>query len=230
MKELTGFAVALLIGLGTSPTTDEVPTFHGVKLGVSLDSQLQKCPWNPPKEGDIPEVLYSPYKDENGDTLPCYVPNPVLFRVDSYVGTKNVELIERPTVTKDEKGEVLSRQPLPGYPVVYVEVLVPARTEVAKGTVEEVTLTYLPLESDRVRDALTKKFGASHSPDTQMTPEEEKLAREIMEAEIVSREFWATTWGQVFLGVTAKEVVVIAETSKLLAFEREKEERKKDEF
>jgi hypothetical protein len=67
--------------------------FHGIKLGVSLDSQLQSCPWNPPKEGDMPDYIRSPYKDERGNTIPCFH-HSGYFTPETYPQVETVELIE----------------------------------------------------------------------------------------------------------------------------------------
>jgi len=57
MKTLIGSLVLLLVALGTADAVDQPPIFHGIKLGVSLGSQFQECPWNPPKEGEIPKYI-----------------------------------------------------------------------------------------------------------------------------------------------------------------------------
>jgi hypothetical protein len=220
------FLVALLvlaIKAGSATTADETPTFHGIKLGISLDSQFKKCPWNPPKEGDIPEHIDSPYKDEKGNTIPCFLhwlpytptPNP---KVDT------IELLEFFSVLKDAKGEVLARQPSPGLPVVYAQVLVPASTQLGNGTIEEVMLLYVPLESGRVKEALVEKYGISHAPEKKVSS---SAAEELFGVKVISREVWNTGWGEISLVVTDKDVTVIAETSKLMSFERD---NKKDEF
>jgi hypothetical protein len=60
MRTLVGFMVMLLVALGVASGTDQAPIFHGIKLGVSLGSQFLECPWNPPKEGEIPNYISPP--------------------------------------------------------------------------------------------------------------------------------------------------------------------------
>jgi len=224
MKTLVGLAVMLLVPLGTATGADQAPTFHGIKLGVSLGSQFQECPWNPPKEGDIPKYISPPDNDDKGNIIPCFHDSS-LFRPASYPQvTGFVELYEHLTVLKDTHDNVLQPDPmLPGQPVVFMELLVPASAPLRDGTIEKVILEYLPLESERVKDALIKKFGAGHPPEMKVDP---KLD-EWMGIKRISQEAWETDWGEVSLVVTEKIVFVSATTSKVTRFERE---NKKDEF
>ena len=48
-------------------------------------------------------------------------------------------------------------KPLPGMPTMQVRLLVPASTVLRDGTIEEVALNCMPLESERVKEALLKK-------------------------------------------------------------------------
>ncbi len=57
MRTLVVFVVMLLVALGAATGAAQAPIFHGIKLGVSLGSQFRECPWNPPKEGDIPKYI-----------------------------------------------------------------------------------------------------------------------------------------------------------------------------
>jgi len=207
----------LLVAFSTAIAAEQSPTFHGIKLGVSLGSQFQECPWNPPKEGDISEYIYSPYKDEKGNTVPCFH-DARLFKPASYPQLESVELVEYPHRLKDDEGKVLPPQPRL---TRYIQVLVPASTQLGEGTIEGAMLWYLPEELDEIKDALVAKFGTSHPPEKKMTPKMMELLA------VKSREVWGTGWGEVFLVLTDKEVSVTARTSKLIAFEKE---NKKDEF
>lgn len=222
MKTLIGSVVMLLVALGTAAAADQVPSFHGIKLGVSLGSQFQECPWNPPKEGDIPKYISSPDKDEKGNTIPCFH-DFGLFTPAAYPQVETVSLIDRFTFLKDAQGNVLLPKPLPTSPTIYIRVLVPASMLLRDGTIEGVTLDYLLVESDRVRDALVEKFGASHPPEKKMSPK----MMEWWGIKIISNEVWKTGWGELSLVVTDKDVTVFATTSKLKYFERQNE---KDEF
>src|SRR5262245_9833356 len=143
MKALIALALVLFL-LGPATAADEAPTFHGIKLGVSLSSQFQECPRNPPKEGDIPEHIDTPFRDEKGNTIPCFFRS-LPYIPATYPIVEIVKLIKRIALLKDEKGKVLPRQPRPGLPVVYVRVLVPASAQLDDGTIEEVALGYMPL-------------------------------------------------------------------------------------
>jgi hypothetical protein len=223
MRTLIGFVVMLLVSLGTATVADQAPTFHGIKLGVSLGSQFQECPWRPPKEGDIPKYISPPDKDDKGNTISCF--HDYLFRPAVYPQvTGLVQLYEHFTFLKDTQGNVLKPEPLPSQPTVFMELLVPASTSLHDGTIEEVILEYLPLESDRVKDDLIKKFGASHPPDKKVSP---KIMEYVTGSKLISIEAWETGWGELSLVVTDKDVTVIATTSKLTRF---KQESKKDEF
>ena len=75
-------------------------------------------------------------------------------------------------------------KPLPGMPTMQIRLLVPASTVLRDGTIEEVALNCMPLESERVKEALLKKFGASHPPDKKTDPKFE----EYMEVKVTSPE------------------------------------------
>jgi hypothetical protein len=156
--------IVFVVALSTAAVADQAPTFHGIKLGVSLGSQFQECPWNPPKKGEIPNSIISPYKDDKGNTIPCFhyygFFTPAAYRQVEF----GVELIEHFKFLKDAEGKYVPTEPLHGIPTVNIELLVPASGLLRDGTIEKVILAYHPLESDRVRDALIKKFGASHPP------------------------------------------------------------------
>jgi hypothetical protein len=224
MKTLIGFVVALLVVFSTMAPADQAPIFHGIKLGVSLGSQFQECPWNPPKEGDIPEYISSPYKDEKGNTVPCFHYFSRFTKATYPQAVEGVELIDQVRFLKDAQGHVLPHElTFLNSPTIHIRVLVPASALLSDGTIEEVTLAYLPVESDRVRDALTKKFGASH-------PSEKKIGPKMMDyfgQKLISNEVWEPGWGELSLVVTDKFVTVRAQTSKLSHFEQE---NKKDEF
>jgi hypothetical protein len=222
-KESLLAALMSLVVFSTAVAAEQAPTFHGIKLGVSLGSQFQECPWNPPKERDIPDHIDTPFNDKEGNPIPCFF-LPLPYTPTPHSKVQTVELIERVTLLKDGKGDVISPQPLPELPVVYIQVFVPASAQLGDGTVEGVMLLYLPLEADRVKDALVKKFGTSHPPDDKVSP---KLVEEFLGAKIISREVWRTNWGELFLGVTGKDVSVLAKTAKLRNFEQEHE---RDEF
>lgn len=153
--------------LSVASAKDQPPTFHGIKLGVSLDSQFKNCPWNPPKEGDIPDYVYSPYQDEKGNTIPCFH-HWGRFTPTTYLQAVSVELFEYPQRLKDDKGQALPRQPRL---TRYIQVLVPASTQLGNGTIEGVMLSYLPEELDEIREGLATKFGTSHPPERKMSPE-----------------------------------------------------------
>lgn len=223
MRTLLGFVVMLLVALGAATGADQPPTFHGIKLGVSLGSQFQECPWNPTKEGDIPMYISPPDIDDKGNTIPCFH-SFSLFRPAAYPRViELVELYEHFTFLKDAQDNVLRPEPLPGVPTVYIQLLVPASAPLRDGTIEKVMLEYHPLESDRVRDDLIKKFGASHPPEKKLSPKME----EWLGIKLISREAWETSWGELFLAISEKDVSVVATTSKLTRFEQES---KKDEF
>ena len=93
-----------------------------------------------------------------------------LVHTSVYPRAVTVELFERFVGLKDDQGHYLPRQALPGFPVVYIQVLVPASAKLGDGTIEEVMSLYMPLEADRVKDALVKKFGTSHPPEDKMKP------------------------------------------------------------
>jgi hypothetical protein len=204
--------------------TDQVPTFHGIKLGVSLGSQFQECPWNPPKKGDIPQYVSSPYKDERGNTIPCFH---YLFGFDpaaAYPQEVSIELIEHITALKDDAGNVLDRKPFPGAPTVNISLLIPPSSQLVDGTIEEVSLTYDPVESDRVRDALIKKYGVSHPPEKKI---DRKIFEELLGAKLISQDAWKTGWGELLLVVWNNSVIVTTKTQKQIRFEQD---NKKDEF
>ena len=225
MKSLVGFLVMLLLALSTATAADQTPTFHGINLGVSLRSQFQECPWHPPKEGDIPKYIAPPHADDKGKVVPCfhdfslYIPSP--YPKVSGV----VRLFEHFTFLKDLHDNVQQLEPmLPGAPMVFLRLLVPASASLRDGTVEEVSLEYLPLEINQVRDDLIKKFGASHPPEKKLDP---KVFEESTGTKLISTEYWETGWGKLYLLATDKSVYVAATTSKLTRFEQE---NKKNEF
>jgi len=130
----------------------------------------------------------------------------------------SVELIEHIPPLKDDAGNVLARKPFPGAPTVDITLLVPP------STIEEVTLSYDPGESDRVRDALVEKYGTSQ-PDKKTSSD--KMIEKYFEIKIISRDVWKTGWGELMLLVADKDVHVYAKTQKLISFEQE---HRKDEF
>jgi hypothetical protein len=136
-----------------------------------------------------------------------------------------VRLFEHFTFLKDTQDNVQQLDPmLPGAPTVFMKLLVPASASLRDGTVEEVTLEYLPLETDRVRDDLIKKYGASHPPEKKLDP---KTFEEVTGAKLISAEYWEPGWGKLSLVATDKSAYVSATTFKLIRFEQE---NKKDEF
>jgi hypothetical protein len=80
------------------------------------------------------------------------------------------------------------------------------------------------METDRVRDDLIKKFGASHPPEKKLDP---KVFEDSTGTKLISTEYWETGWGKLYLLATDKSVYVAATTSKLTRFEQE---NKKNEF
>jgi hypothetical protein len=224
MKPLVGFVVMLLGALCATTAADQAPTFHGINLGGSLRSQFLECPWHPPKKGDIPKYI-APQLDDKGKIVPCFH-DFSLFEPASYPKVSGlVRLFEHFTFLKDLKDNIQQLDPmLPGAPTVFMRLLVPASKSLRDGTVEEVTLEYLPLETDRVRDDLIKKFGASHPPEKKLNP---KSFEELTGAKLISAEDWETGWGKVSLLATDKSVYISATTSKLTRFEQG---NKKDEF
>ena len=222
------FLICVFAVPDSTPAPDQPPTFHSIKLGLSLASQFQECPWNPPKKGDIPQYLSSPYKDERGNTIPCfhYAPYTLGFTPPpaAYTQEVSVELIEHITPLKDDAGNVLARKPFPGAPTVDITLLVPPSAQLGDGTIEEVTLSYDPRESDRVRDALVEKYGTSQ-PDKKTSSD--KMIEKYFEIKIISRDVWKTGWGEPMLLVADKDVHVYAKTQKLISFEQE---HRKDEF
>jgi hypothetical protein len=218
VKPLASLVVMLLVALSAATAADQAPTFHGIILGVSLRSQFQECPWHPPKEGDIPKYISPPHKDDKGNIVPCFH-DFSLFSPSPYPKVSGlVRLFEHFTFLKDLKDNVQQLEPmLPGAPTVFMRVLVPASAALRDGTIEEVTLEYLPLETDRVRDDLIKRFGASHPPEKKVDP---KMFEESTGAKLISAEYWETDWGKLSLLATDKSVYVSATTSKLTRFEQ----------
>jgi hypothetical protein len=218
MKALVGIVVMLLVALSAATATDQPPTFHGIILGVSLRSQFQECPWHPAKEGDIPKYISPPHKDDKGNIVPCFH-DFSLFTPLPYPNVSGlVRLFEHFTFLKDLKDNVQQLEPmLPGAPTVFMRILIPASAALRDGTIEEVTLEYLPLETDRVRGDLIKRFGASHPPEKKVDP---KMFEESTGARLVSAENWETDWGKLSLLATDKSVYVSATTSKLTRFEQ----------
>lgn len=162
MKKATILAVLMLVLMsavrGQAQKPD--PIFHGIRLGVSPGSQFKECPWNPPKEGDIPNFISPPDKDNKGNTIPCFHAYVNFFQpAASPQVVSLVQLYEHLEILKDAQGNVSSPEPLPGLPKLSIQLLVPANTPLLEGTIEEVGLVYHPLEADRVRDSLIKKFG-----------------------------------------------------------------------
>jgi hypothetical protein len=225
MKPLVSFLCMLLVALGTATAADQDSTFHGIILGVSLRSQFQECPWHPAKEGDIPKYIAPPHKDDNGNIVPCFH-DFSLFKPASYPKvTGIVRLFEHFTFLKDTQENIQQLEPmLPGAPIVFMRLLVPASKSLRDGTVEEVTLEYLPLEIDRVRDDLIKKYGASHPPEKKLDP---KMFEQLTGTKLISAEYWEPGWGKLSLLATDKSVYVAATTSNLTRFEQE---NKKAEF
>jgi hypothetical protein len=225
VKPLVSLVVMLVVALSAATAADQPPTIHGIILGVSLRSQFQECPWHPAKEGDIPKYISPPHKDDKGNIVPCFH-DYSLFRPLPYPNVSGlVRLFEHFTFLKDLKDNVQQLEPmLPGAPTVFMRILVPASAALRDGTVEEVTLEYLPLETDRVRDDLIKKFGASHPSEKKVDP---KIFEESTGARLISAEYWETGWGKLSLLATDKSVYVSATTSKLTRFEQE---NKKAEF
>jgi len=138
----------------------------------------------------------------------------------------SAQLFEKLTFLKDAQGGNIPifEPQLLSSPIVLLELLVPASGPLRDGTVEKVALAYPPFESDRIKDDLIKKFGASHPPTKKLDP---KTYQEMTGQRIISREVWETGWDELFLGVSDKDVSVVATTSKLARFEQE---NKKDEF
>ncbi len=225
MKQLVSFVGMLLVALSAATAAGQDSTFHGINLGVSLGSQFQECPWHPAKEGDIPKYIAPPHMDDKGKIVPCFH-DFSLFRPSSYPKvTGLVRLFEHFTFLKDPHDNVQQLEPiLPGAPTVFMRLLVPASAPLRDGTVEEVSLEYLPMETDRVRDDLIKKFGASHPPEKKLDP---KVFEESTGNKLISTEYWETGWGKLYLLATDKSVYVAATTSKLTRFEQE---NKKNEF
>lgn len=217
------FLICVFAVPDSTPAPDQPPTFHRIKLGVSLDSQFQRCPT---KDSKYPSSLFSPYKDRNGNTIPCFY-ELLLFKPEPYPKVEKIRLVDLMTFFQDEKGNpVPPGRGTPGLPDVWIDVFVPASKELGEGTVEGVDLTYAPSESDRVKTALSKKFGAGHSLDNEsgfMNP----AVVGLLGAKVISREGWKTDWGQVSLGITDQYVLAYATTSKLIEFQRQ---NKKDEF
>ena len=85
------------------------------------------------------------------------------------------------------------------------------------------TCSYDSSESDRVKTALSEKYGTSHPPAKKINP---KII-ELLGAKLISQEVWKTGWGELMLLVADKYVAVSAKTQKLISFEQE---NKKDEF
>ena len=224
MKRLVGFAVLLLVALSAATPADQIPTFHGINLGGSLRSQFQECPWHPPKEGEIPKYISPPHKDDKGNIIPCFH-DFSLFMPSPYPKVSGlVRLFEHFTFLKDLKDNVQQLEPmLPGAPTVFMRVLVPAKGALRDGTVEEVSLEYLPLEIDRVEADLIKTFGPSHPPEKKL---DAKRFEESTGAKLVSAEYWEMPWGKLSLLATDKSVYVSATTTKLTHFEQDK----KNEF
>jgi len=209
------------VTLGTARASDQAQTFHGVKLGVSLGSQFKECPWSPPKKGDIPDFISPPDKDDKGNTIPCFH-EVGLFTQGAYPQAAwSVQLFDHFQILKDAKGNYLQPAPLPGTPTIGIWVLVPALGLLRDGTIEGVSLDYLTLERDRLKNSLVEKFGAGHPPEKKMSPEMMKYWG------LISEELWDTGWGELSLQIHDKEVFVIAKTSRLIGFERE---NKKFEF
>src|SRR6267143_3070180 len=223
MKTLVGFLAVLLVALGTAAAPDQPPTFHGIKLGVSLGSQFKECPWMPPKKADIPYYISPPDKDDKGNTIPCFHEVGLFTQAAYPQVASSVQLFDHVQLLKDAKGDVLNvaEPSFPDSPTIHIQVLVPASALLCDGTLEGVSLDYLYLDRDRVKNALVERFGASHPPEKKMSPEMMKFWG------LISEEFWKTGWGELSLQIHEKEVFVIAKTSKLIGFERE---NKKDEF
>lgn len=135
MKILIGFVLMLFVALGTAAATDPAPIFHGIKLGFSLGSQFRECPWNPPKEGDIPKFISPPDRDDKANTIPCFHELGI-FKPAAYMQvTGFVRLYEGFTLLKDAQDTILPLEPtLPGQPAVFVELLVPASVTLRDGT------------------------------------------------------------------------------------------------
>jgi hypothetical protein len=225
VKPLVNLVVMLFVALSTATAGDQAPTIHGISLGVSLGSQFQECPWHPAKEGDIPKYVSPPHKDDKGNIVPCFHDFSLFKPAPHPEVTGPVRLFEHFTFLKDTKDNVLQLEPmLPGAPTVFMKLIVPASKSLRDGTIEEVTLEYLPLEMDRVRDALIERFGPSHPPEKKVDP---KMFEELTGAKLVSAEYWETSWGKLSLLATDKSVYVSATTSKLAHFEQE---NKKAEF
>jgi hypothetical protein len=226
MRTLGGFVVVLLVALGTAAAAAPAPTFHGINLGVSLGSQFKECPWDPPAKGDVPKYIFPPDKDENGNTIPCYHDFGG-FRPAAYPQLHwGVLLIEHVYVLKDAQGKYEHPGPSILGPTLNIKVLVPATASLRDGTIEWVDLTYLSLESDRVRKAIVEKFGASQRPGKKADP---KLLQAFGN-HIISSEIWDTAWGELLLVITDKEVSATAQTFALTRFEEQQQKNKKDEF
>lgn len=225
MKPLASLVFLLLIALSAVTAADQAPIFHGINLGAKLGSQFQECPWHPPKEGDIPKYISPPHKDDKGNIVPCFHDFSLFKPVPHPEVTGLVRLFEHFTFLKDTHDNVLQLEPmLPGAPTIFMKLIVPASASLRDGTIEEVTLEYLPLEIDRVRDALVEKFGPSHPPEKKPDP---KMFEELTGARLISAESWETDWGKLSLLATDKSVYVSATTSKLVRFGQE---NKKAEF
>ena len=130
------------------------------------------------------------------------------------------------TPLKDAAGNVLERKPFPGAPVVNIAVLIPPSAQLGDGTIEQVILSYDPVESDSIKDALAAKYGTSHPPEAEekINP---KIIEEYLGAKLISQEIWKPGWGELMLEVGDKYLCVSAKTQKLISFEQA---NKKDEF
>ena len=166
----------------STTATDQAPTFHSIKLGVPLGSLFQRCPT---KDGDYPQFRSSPYKDLNGNTIPCFFE---MFppKTEPYPEVKPVRLVENIAFFWDEKRNPVP--PMPGSPEVWLDVFVPASKEIGDGTVEAIRLTYDSSDSDRVKTALSEKYGTSHPPAEKINP---KII-EMVGAKLISQEVWKT--------------------------------------
>jgi hypothetical protein len=195
--------------------TDQVPTFDGIKLGVSLGSQFQECPWNPRKPGDIPKYCFVGPSGDFG-----FLPG---FRYPQVVSVPLIELIP----LKDAEGNVLTPKPFPGAPRAFTLVLVPASAQLVDGTIEEVTLFYDPAEGEGVRNTLLEKYGTSHPPDNNLLekygtihqPDKKTSPKKLEKSskiKFISWDVWNTGWGELFLVVADKYVRVNARTQKLI--------------
>jgi hypothetical protein len=208
----------ILIGFGTATATDQPLTFHSIKLGLSLDSQFQRCPT---KDGEYPKFLSSPFQDRNGNTIPCFY-ELLPAKPKSYPDVRMIRLVEYIAFFWNEKEN--PAPPMPGRPDVWIDVFVPASKEVGEGTVEAVRLEYDSSEADRVKTALIEKYGTSHPPEKKI---DTKIIEPLLGAKLISQEVWKTAWGELMLLVWDKYVVVDTKTQKLISFEQA---NKKDEF